>query len=228
MNPKIRADMTEMALDVHDFQEKVQDLPYNDEPKPLSPDRFAFRLGHMKEELQEYVEAYGKGDVANQADALIDLVYVALGAVLEMGIDPMVAFSVVHKANMEKTKGETKRAHSGGYDAVKPEGWKAPDLDGLLERLRLRAKVPPSLLEATALSVSKSQDYNSSVPRTTYFPFGHTSYCHMIWTKALRARNLVESRTVPNHESLRDTLLDIINYASYWVDEHIDAEGKNR
>lgn len=83
-------------------------------------------------------------------------------------------------------------------------------------------QIPWPLIEATALCVGKNQDYNSEVGRTSYFPFGAKSYAHMIHTKTQRLVNLVKSGKAPNNESLLDTLLDLINYASFMV-EAIDS-----
>jgi hypothetical protein len=83
--------------------------------------------------------------------------------------------------------------------------------------------VPKPMLEAAALCATKSQDYNAEVGRRSYFPFGAVSYSHMIHTKSQRLINLVKSGNVPNHESMRDTLLDLINYATFMA-EAIDSK----
>lgn len=87
-----------------------------------------------------------------------------------------------------------------------------------LSIIRSLDQVPTPVLEALALVAKKNQDYNSNTDRSLYFPFGLKSYVHMIWTKALRVVNLVKSDSEPNFEGVRDSLLDMINYASFTVE----------
>ena len=76
------------------------------------------------------------------------------------------------------------------------------------------------LKEAAALKERKSIDYQGGMwSEEDYFPFGHQSYIHMLWTKMLRIRNVAEKEDT-NFESLADSLDDMINYAamySAWV-----------
>lgn len=97
----------------------------------------------------------------------------------------------------------------------------------LLEELKQRGGHPGALAEAALLCVKKSEDYNQgaigdmhSIDRTVYFPFGAVSYAQMLHTKALRFNSLVlkeSSGMAPNYEGLRDTALDIINYAGFYI-----------
>ena len=71
--------------------------------------------------------------------------------------------------------------------------------------------------EAIALKERKSIDYQGSKwTEEEYFPFEDQSYMHMIHTKYLRMRNVMESKDV-NFESLDDTLIDMINYAAMYA-----------
>ena len=76
------------------------------------------------------------------------------------------------------------------------------------------------LEEAAALKLRKSQDYQGGMfSEEDYFPFGHQSFIHMLWTKMLRIRSVAE-QTDQNFESLADSLDDMINYSamySAWV-----------
>jgi len=98
----------------------------------------------------------------------------------------------------------------------------------LLEELQSRGGHPGALAEAALLCVRKSQDYNQSakdmdphlIDRSPYFPFGAVSYAQMLHTKSRRFNSLVlkEMRGQgANFEGLRDTALDIINYAGFYV-----------
>lgn len=87
---------------------------------------------------------------------------------------------------------------------------------------QLHASVEPEFIacmQALRLLSKKAQDYNTGVERSQYFPFGLTSYSHMIQTKALRLVSLCKNNQEPNFESAEDTLLDLINYAAIAIAE---------
>lgn len=91
-----------------------------------------------------------------------------------------------------------------------------------IDELNLFAKMPPVFKEVTELSIKKSKDYNKGnsmpVSRANYFPFGLLSYAQMLHTKSQRLNSLAQQDTIPNNESVRDTLLDMINYATFAVE----------
>ena len=71
--------------------------------------------------------------------------------------------------------------------------------------------------DAIALKERKSIDYQGSKwTEADYFPFGDQSYMHMIHTKYLRMRNIMDTEQV-NFESLEDTLIDMINYCAMYA-----------
>lgn len=108
------------------FNTEVLGLPIPEKPERLGAARKQWALTALREELTEFESA---GDLADEADALVDLTYFALGRLVEMGLAPGALFEEVHVANMAKCRGElSKRPNSLGYDAVKPADWKAPDL----------------------------------------------------------------------------------------------------
>ena len=79
----------------------------------------------MREEVEEFLEA---GDLVGQVDAIVDLIYFALGALVEMGVDAGPVFDIVHEANMQKTRspqGLRKRSTDGKVQ--KPDGWESPE-----------------------------------------------------------------------------------------------------
>ena len=99
----------------------------------------------------------------------------------------------------------------------------------LLEELASRGGHPAALAQAAILCINKSRDYNQegtepinphTVDRSEFFPFGTLSYAQMIVTKALRFQRLTMkkmSNMSINFEGLRDTALDIINYAGFYL-----------
>lgn len=97
--------------------------------------------------------------------------------------------------------------------------------ENLLSELHRRGGHPGALAEAALLCVKKSADYNHGmgtedphkVDRSSYFPFGAVSYAQMLHTKSQRFNSLVKKGGEANFEGLRDTALDIINYAGFYV-----------
>ncbi len=199
-----------MMTDVNQFQREIQDLPCA--PEPLQEHRHKFRLMHLNEELSEIDAANQAGDFEGTVDGYIDLIYVAMGALLEMGVTPNEAFGTVHDANMQKVRGMTKRGEA--YDAIKPEGWEPPDHSALLAALLLRSQVSAPLLEATRVQLARAAKYNGeNVRREDHFPFGMKSVYQMMHVKMMRMRaDLDAGRDVD-----RDHLIDLINYSGFGV-----------
>jgi len=121
--------------DVLAFNQKFG-LPIPLTPQELAPGVFSYRLGFLKEELAEFEDAE---TLAKQADALIDLVYVAMGTAILMGLPWEKLWNEVQRANMSKVRAKdqeeslqkTGRGHA--YDVVKPENWTPPDIARILK-----------------------------------------------------------------------------------------------
>ena len=74
------------------------------------------------------------------------------------------------------------------------------------------------LKEAAELKEMKSKDYQGGKwTEEDYFPFGGVSYVHMIHTKYLRMRNIVEGDQDTNFEALEDTLIDMAVYSAMFA-----------
>jgi predicted HAD superfamily Cof-like phosphohydrolase len=93
------------------------------------------RVQMMIEELREYCEAVQSGDLAAQADSLVDLDYFVAGTAVMSGFPHDRVFDAVHEANMKKvlvsSADESRRLNK--LDVKKPEGWTPPDVAGILE-----------------------------------------------------------------------------------------------
>lgn len=121
--------MDEMIGDLADmvrqFNTEILDITIPEIPTRLSDARKDFGIILLDEEVLEFSVATTLED---EVDALVDLTYVALGRILEMGVAPRAVFEEVHRANMAKKRGvKASRPNSLGCDAYKPEGWKGPD-----------------------------------------------------------------------------------------------------
>jgi predicted HAD superfamily Cof-like phosphohydrolase len=119
--------------DIRAFHEKFE-LDYNGAAQALSLHLTQFRTKFMEEELDEYVVACVVQDLEGQLDALVDLVYVALGTAYLQGFAFREAWNRVHAANMTKVRAarpaDSKRG--SGFDVVKPATWVAPQLKDLV------------------------------------------------------------------------------------------------
>lgn len=110
--------------DVKEFHQKFG-LIWADEPGHLTVRKLIERIEFMQEELNEFIDAVHLQDLAKQADALVDLVYVALGTAVQLGLPWQALWDDVHAANMRKARGVTKRGHQ--VDVTKPPGWRGPE-----------------------------------------------------------------------------------------------------
>lgn len=92
-------------------------------PIKVAPERALKRYNWMLEEINEFIEA---DEIVEQADAMIDLIYFALGTLVEMGIEPDNLFSIVHEANMSKLWPDGKPHYNSEGKTVKPLSWEDP------------------------------------------------------------------------------------------------------
>jgi predicted HAD superfamily Cof-like phosphohydrolase len=120
---------------VKEFHDKYE-IPYSQAPGPLDKKTLAYRIAFMDEELGEYSEASlncEEMDVEGQLDALVDLVYVAIGTAILHGFDFNEAFLRVHAANMTKVRASKAEdsARGSSLDVIKPDGWTPPYLKDL-------------------------------------------------------------------------------------------------
>lgn len=88
---------------VKEFQ-RLFELPILDKPQIPSKERAWLRIELIEEELRELKEAVNTNELVEVADALCDLQYVLLGAVLEFGMGEKFVdmFNEVHRSNMSK------------------------------------------------------------------------------------------------------------------------------
>ena len=76
------------------------------------------------------------------------------------------------------------------------------------------------LQECAELQAKKSEDYQnegSNVQQAMHYRRGVDTIYDIMHGKMMRAASLLESGQEPNHESLEDTFMDLINYASFAV-----------
>jgi len=110
---------------VKDFH-KSFNHPFSETPKSMEMDRATSRYSWMLEEINEFLEAVHDEDIVEQADAMIDVIYFALGTLVEIGVDPQPLFDIVQNANMSKLWSDGKAHYYQDGKVMKPEGWEDP------------------------------------------------------------------------------------------------------
>lgn len=149
--------------DIAEFHKKFK-IDYAGKPRGLSYSLEEFRAMFMHEEVGEWRSAnhklmlideeiedstrlfnsppIDKAEVttllSKSLDAIIDLIYVALGTAHLQGFSAEMieeAWRRVHEANMKKVRAEKKEDSLRGstFDVVKPPGWEPPNHDDLVE-----------------------------------------------------------------------------------------------
>lgn len=77
--------------------------------------------------VSEVVELQGAKTIVDQADAYIDIIYFAVGGLVELGIDPGPLWDIVQSANMAKLGPDGQPIYHLDGKVKKPEGWEAPE-----------------------------------------------------------------------------------------------------
>ena len=84
------------------------------------------------------------------------------------------------------------------------------------------------LYKAAELKKKKSEDYQGGTwKESDYFPYKEKSYSHMLHTKYLRMRNIVDGNQKTNFEALDDTLIDMAVYACMFAAYLKNKKGNN-
>lgn len=124
------------TADVLEFMDKFGQTPQTSagvpfsRPHHVSMRKLVERYDFMLEELHEFLTAIESQNMAELADALVDLVYVAKGTANLMGLPWAQLWDDVHRANMAKERGVGKRGNL--VDCVKPDGWQPPKTEAIL------------------------------------------------------------------------------------------------
>lgn len=130
----------DLFQDVGDFHRKFDLVTHPEQlPVTLPLDVFEFRRKFLHEELTELEEAYVENDLPGFLDALVDLVYVALGTAHLAGLPFNQAWDAVHRANMLKERASTaddpRSTRKHAMDIVKPAGWEPPDIANVIRQV---------------------------------------------------------------------------------------------
>lgn len=149
----VEGEIFDPVRDIEEFHKKFG-LEYVEGPRLLPRELAKFRADFMYEELDEYYDVMPTHDevtaMSEKAhtfkkeksfDALIDLVYVALGTAYLHGFDFREGWRRVHEANMAKVRVDSETlegsVRKSKFDVIKPPGWKPPVLTDLVEHRKL-------------------------------------------------------------------------------------------
>jgi predicted HAD superfamily Cof-like phosphohydrolase len=120
---------------VSDFHTAFK-VPTENEPIIPSKERCELRYKLIREELEEFKEAYENNDLVEVADALTDLQYVLFGSVVEFGLTEKfeTLFKEVQRSNMSKLDADGKPIFREDGKVLKSELWSPPNLKDILTK----------------------------------------------------------------------------------------------
>jgi predicted HAD superfamily Cof-like phosphohydrolase len=134
-------DPPNMIADVADFH-RAMGVPVLSRPGFPDRQRMRLRWKLIHEEYHELYEALGgaammgskntEANLPDAADAIADLIYVLIGTAHEFGIPLETVWAEVQRSNMAKLGPDGKPVVRGDGKITKPEGWRAPDVEGIL------------------------------------------------------------------------------------------------
>ena len=97
------------------------------------------RMNHLKEEVKELEEAYETMNLEGVADALVDIVYIAMGTARMHNFPWQDMWDEIHAANLRKIRviksEDSKRGTT--FDVAKPDNWAAPNLRKVFDKQKL-------------------------------------------------------------------------------------------
>ena len=125
--------------DIHEFHRKFG-IEYKGDTRKLPVEKMKNRVKHMREELTELDNAVKQGNPVAQVDALMDLIYLAVGTLYLQGFNFKECWKEVHESNMTRMKvpmGEGKH----GTNIVKGDKFIEPNYVKFINNLDAKQKV---------------------------------------------------------------------------------------
>ena len=115
---------------VEKFNHELVGVPKREFKTRLDIDEYDWLREVLSEEMGEFIGSYYSDDFIGQVDALIDLIYFAMGGLTRLGVtadEAEAVFYAVHEKNMLKKAGSKGRGSE--LDATKPESWEGPEAE---------------------------------------------------------------------------------------------------
>ena len=127
----------DLVEDIDRFHKKFGFEKNNKVGIPDNPELINFRTSFLMEELSEYTNAIVKKDTAGALDALVDIVYIALGTAWLFNLPFDKAWKEIQAANMKKVRAKDKTGKRGTkFDVIKPKGFIEPNIERIIEEER--------------------------------------------------------------------------------------------
>ena len=121
---------------VQDFHRRFglasRDAPTTGPGLGAAEEQVSLRRRLVEEEVGELADAVAAQDLVAVADALADIVYVALGTADLLGIPFDEVFAEVHRANMSKLGADGRPVLRADGKVLKGPGYNPPDVAGVL------------------------------------------------------------------------------------------------
>ena len=137
MNLKEKIIESNLILDIDRFHKKFGFEKNNKVGIPDDAELINFRTSFLMEELAEYTNAIVKKDTAKALDALVDIVYIALGTAWLFNLPFDKAWKEIQAANMKKVRAKDKTGKRGTkFDVIKPKEFKEPNIERIIEEER--------------------------------------------------------------------------------------------
>jgi predicted HAD superfamily Cof-like phosphohydrolase len=126
-----------LILDIDRFHKRFDFKKNNNIGIPDDDELVNFRTSFLMEELAEYTNAIVKKDTAKALDALVDIVYIALGTAWLFNLPFDKAWKEIQAANMKKVRAKDKTGKRGTkFDVIKPKEFKEPNIERIIEEER--------------------------------------------------------------------------------------------
>jgi len=126
-----------LILDIDRFHKRFGFKKNNNIGIPDDAELVNFRTSFLMEELAEYTNAIVKKDTAKALDALVDIVYIALGTAWLFNLPFDKAWKEIQAANMKKVRSKDKTGKRGTkFDVIKPKEFKEPNIERIIEEER--------------------------------------------------------------------------------------------
>lgn len=91
------------------------------------------RLKILLEEFEEYKEAEKNNDLVEVADALADIIYIAIGTAVAYGLPMDEIFNEVHRSNMSKLGADGKPIYREDGKVLKGPNFTPPDISNIIK-----------------------------------------------------------------------------------------------
>lgn len=102
----------------------------------IGPKEAQLRYTLMREENEEYLEAAGRGDLVEVADALGDMLYILCGTILKHGLQHRIeeVFLEIQRSNMSKLDAQGRPIYREDGKVMKSDRYSRPDIASILSR----------------------------------------------------------------------------------------------